>query len=156
MNTALKTLPITKFHRDGTMPHHGEVFVFASNLAGDFSEGMAKQALKYGATGAVNSGREGKSWAIPVRDKNMVGLTFREIAVNVQDFLDHARERFRHDQFFISRIGGREWLLPSCGRPGRSLIVEDQVWVEESEIASLFMGAPVNCSFPEYWRQFLT
>lgn len=38
------------FHRDGTLPQNGEVFVFGSNLAGIHGAGAAKVALqKFGA-----------------------------------------------------------------------------------------------------------
>lgn len=32
-----------KFHRDGTLPQNGEVFVFGSNLAGIHGAGAAKE-----------------------------------------------------------------------------------------------------------------
>lgn len=57
------------FHKDGTQPKNGEIFVFGSNLAGRHGKGAALVAMKkYGAISGKGYGIQGQSFGIPTKD----------------------------------------------------------------------------------------
>lgn len=123
------------FHVDGTLPKDGSIFVFGSNLAGIHGAGAAAVALNLGAKWGKGVGLQGKTYAIPTKDKNIKTMSLTEILPYIEDFVrftkDHPEMRF-----FVTRIG--------CGLAGYS----------DNQIAPLFSGA-MNCSFAKEWRPFI-
>jgi len=125
-----------EFHRDGTLPNRGEIFVFGSNQAGRHGAGAALIAAKrYGAVRGVPFGLQGQSFAIPTKNKYLQTLSVKTISLYVQKFIDYNFLHF-YQKFFITRVG--------CGLAG----------LKDEQIAPLFRGA-VNCSFPEQWEEYL-
>lgn len=110
------------------------VFVFGSNLAGVHGAGSAKEALRnWGAVWGQGVGFQGRSYAIPTKDRGLNVLTIPEISMYVKDFLDYARQ---HPGliFKVAKVG--------CGLAG----------YDEWQISPMFRGAPENCVLPEGWR----
>lgn len=124
-----------EFHRDHTRPEKGQVFVFGSNEAGIHGAGAAALALEYGAEWGKGSGRYGKTYAIPTKDKNIETLVLSKIRPYIADFVAYTKAN-PEVQFFVTRVG--------CGLAG----------YEDRQIAPLFKGAQ-NCSFPESWEQYV-
>lgn len=127
-----------KYHKDGSKPTKGEVFVFGSNVDGLHYGGAAAAAFKdYGAEWGVAAGRTGNSYAIPTVDlKDSTARPLNVIAGYVHNFKVHA-ELNPSEDFFVTAIG--------CGIAG----------FKHAQIAPLFKGAPTNCNFPEEWKEFL-
>lgn len=126
------------FHRDGVVPDDGTTFVFGSNLAGRHGKGAALLACdRFGARRGIGYGPTGKSYAIPTKDANLESLPIETIRRYVADFLTYAR-LYASQKFFVSRVG--------CGLAGYT----------DAEIAPLFSGAPLNCSFADSWWPFLS
>ena len=124
------------FHIDGESPDAGQIFVFGSNEAGIHGRGAAKKALEYGAKYGIGYGLNGNSYAIPTKDKKIKTLPLEQISKNIKEFV-----RFTHTRpdldFFITSVG--------CGLAG----------YQDYQIAPLFNGCYVNCSFPLNWKSFL-
>jgi len=113
------------------------IFVFGSNEAGRHGRGAAKVALReHGAKNGHGIGRQGNSYAIPTKDRNLKVLKTKVIKEYVKDFLQYAREH-PEEQFQITQIG--------CGLAG----------FKPHQIAPMFQGAPENCLFDAAWVQFL-
>ena len=134
-----------KFHKDGTRPIFGEVFVFGSNLAGIHGAGAAKAArLYYGAKLGVGIGPQDisqahidiKSYAIPTKDAKIETLPLDIIKYYVDGFVAYTKVH-KDTQFFITRIG--------CGLAG----------YEDKDIAPMFKECGDNCSFAELWEKYL-
>lgn len=126
------------YHKDGTLPTNGEIFVFGSNLAGRHGAGAAKVALnKFGAKWGKGSFLSGNSYAIPTKDKNIQTLSIDIIKAFIIEFIADTHDT-HHDntRWFVTRIG--------CGLAG----------FKDEEIAPFFKGAR-NCSFAEEWREYL-
>lgn len=126
------------FHKDGTLPTNGEIFVFGSNLAGIHGAGAAKVALeKFGAQWGQGQGYQGLSYAIATKDKDLNPRDLATIAYAIKIFnigtqiSSHANTRW-----FVTRVG--------CGLAG----------FKDEQIAPLFKDA-INCSFAESWRPYL-
>jgi hypothetical protein len=129
-----------RFHKDGTLPQAGEVFVFGSNMAGRHGKGAAEIARKqFGAIQWQGYGRMGRSYGIPTKDGRpntfplsdpRATLSLDVIRSYVYQFIEYARTNPEED-FFVTRIG--------CALAGYT----------NKEIAPMFAGAPVNCSFAE-------
>lgn len=125
-----------QYHKDGTIPENGEIFVFGSNEAGVHGAGAAKAAHSmFGAKMGVGLGFTGRSFGIPTKDYDIKTLPIEKIEVYVKIFLYYANDYRR--KYFVTRVG--------CGLAGFS----------DSEIAPLFKNAPDNCNFPEEWKPFL-
>lgn len=125
-----------KYHKDGTLPEIGEVFVFGSNLAGIHGAGAAKVAHeKYGALWGKGFGLYGMTYAIPTKGVMLGVLPLHFIKDYVDKFVSDSAY-FEDRQYFVTRVG--------CGLAG----------YKDEQIAPLFKGAK-NCSFAEEWRQFL-
>lgn len=125
------------FHRDGTLPTQGEVFVFGSNLAGRHGKGAALVArLHFGATLGVGSGRVGQSYAIATKDRQLRIRSLDAIHAEIADFKRYAAQ-CPLERFFVTRVG--------CVLAGYS----------DAEIAPLFRCASMNCSFAVEWQPFL-
>ena len=125
-----------KFHRDGTLPQNGEVFVFGSNLAGIHGAGAAKVALdKYGALWGKGVGLHGMTYAIPTKNEFIHTLPLHEIEEFVERFVSDSNF-YEDGQYFVTRVG--------CGLAG----------YKDEQIAPMFKGAK-NCSFAEEWKKYL-
>ena len=126
-----------KYHKDGTEPNNGEIFVFGSNLAGRHGAGAAKLALqKYGALYGVGYGRMDQSYGIPTKDENLNTLDLTTIKLHVYSFLWLAFTR-PDLQFWMTSVG--------CGLAG---------WTP-AHIAPMFRCAPDNINFPDTWKEYL-
>ena len=130
-----------KFHRDGTLPENGEVFVFGSNLAGIHGAGAAKIAYKkFGAVwGRGVGGPFGQCFAIPTKDNKIQTMPLSDIEAFVQAFVRFTQAQNLYQiqrQWFVTRIG--------CGLAG----------YKDEQIAPMFKGA-VDCSFAEQWKDYL-
>jgi hypothetical protein len=126
-----------KYHKDGTKPVNGEIFVFGSNLIGIHGAGAAKEAVQsYGAQWGSPIGLVGQSYAIPTKDRYIATMPIEEIEPFVTRFLDFAHSA-PDKEFFVTRIG--------CGLAG----------YEDFQIAPLFKRAPENCNFPKEWEPYL-
>lgn len=126
-----------KFHKDGTLPTNGEVFVFGSNLAGIHGAGAAKAALRFGARHGHGIGLWGRSYAIPTKDHDLKSLQIDNIKPYIERFKKITLE-YPRVEFFVTRVG--------CGLAG----------YKDKDIAPLFKGCGENCSFPEQWGAYLT
>ena len=112
---------------------HG-IFVFGSNRAGIHGAGAAYFAWKvHDAEWGQAEGPQGRSYAIPTKDKMLKTLSLFSIHEHVMTFLEYARS---HPDliFAITRIG--------CGLAG----------YKAEDIAPMFKDAPENCKLPEGWR----
>lgn len=126
------------FHRDGTSPPTDHVFVFGSNLSGIHGAGAARAAHQhYGAQWGIARGRTGQSYALPtVRERIAGPLSLEAIQREVEIFLHHAATH-PEDRFFVTRVG--------CVLAGHS----------DNDIAPMFRDAPMNCSLPDTWANYL-
>ncbi|MBT9467104.1 hypothetical protein [Hydrogenophaga sp.] len=127
-----------KFHTDGAQPSPGQIFVFGSNLSGIHAGGAARAAhLNYGAEWGVGEGRTGECYALPTVQAGLIGpLALDAVQLTVGMFLHHAATH-PEDTFLVTRVG--------CGIAGHA----------DEEIAPLFRDAPLNCSLPDTWREFV-
>lgn len=109
------------------------IFVFGSNLAGRHGKGAALTAReKHGAIYGVGVGRQGNSYAIPTKDRNLNTLPLSEIEKHVIMFLKYAEEN-KDLEFFVTKVG--------CGLAGYS----------DKDISPFFTKAPRNCVLPDGW-----
>jgi hypothetical protein len=119
----------------GSADNH--IFVFGSNLAGRHGKGAALDARNHhGAIYGQGIGLQGRSYAIPTKDRNIRTLPLTEIARHVSDFIAFAREH-QDLTFNVTRIG--------CGHAGYT----------DPQIAPMFKGAPDNCQLPEGWSEII-
>jgi hypothetical protein len=112
-----------------------EIFVFGSNLSGIHGAGAAQQALIWGAVWGNPFGIQGRTYAIPTKDKNVyTTLPLDLIKTYVDSFIEYAKER--KEVFLVTEIG--------CGLAG----------YVPFQIAPLFMDAlrVENIHLPErFW-----
>jgi len=114
------------------------IFVFDSNLKGVESKGNAQIAREhFGADPKVVTGRSGNSYAIPTKDKHLATLNVDRIMPYVEEFKEYAKAN-PDTTFIVTKIG--------TGLLGHY----------DQAIATLFKGAPRNCSFHFTWKPFLT
>ncbi|MBM4074582.1 MAG: hypothetical protein FJ267_02915 [Planctomycetes bacterium] len=116
-----------------------QVFVFGSNEAGIHGAGAAKLAeKKFGAIMGVGYGLQGKSFAVPTKDKLIRTLSLGAIEFYINIFLLDAT-LFPDKEFLVTKIG--------CGLAGYS----------EAEIANLFKGKtiPKNITLPESFYRII-
>lgn len=126
-----------KFHKDGTVPKDGEVFVFGSNLAGIHGAGAALEAKKnFGAKQGQGRGYWGNSYAIPTKDVKINTLAKGDIKGYINDFISFAGYA-PNLEFWVTAVG--------CGLAG----------YKDADIAPYFKGAPNNCNFPLKWKKYL-
>lgn len=126
-----------KFHKDGTLPENGEVFVFGSNLQGIHGAGAAKVARdKFKALPVGHGFVAWKAYALPTKATPRERLPLQQIQKHVGEFIATCKQN-PHMEFFVTRVG--------CGLAG----------YKDFEIAPLFERAPDNCSFPEPWKNYL-
>lgn len=126
------------FHKDGSRPGPGQIFVFGSNLSGIHGAGAAKAALDYfGACFGVGVGFYGSSYAIPTKNEYVDTMRLDDIAVYVRGFV-RATQNLQGTRFFVTRIG--------CGLAG----------LTDAQMAPLFSNCGDNCSFAEEWAPYLS
>lgn len=126
---------IRKYHRDGTLPINGEVFVFGSNLAGRHGKGAALIASKkFDAIYGNGTGLQGRSYAIPTKDQFIRQLPLDQIAMHIRIFTYETTQW--PFQWFVVRVG--------CYLAGYT----------DAQIAPMFKDA-INCSFAEQWKPYL-
>lgn len=117
---------------DGT-----KVFVFGSNATGRHGAGAAWVARKHwGAITGVAVGREGMSYAIPTKSRNLSTLPLDVIEAYVQGFITYARSQPKLT-FLVTRIG--------CGLAG----------YRDEDIVPMFAGVPENCVLSDEWKKIL-
>lgn len=125
------------YHKDGTLPQNGEIFVFGSNLAGIHGAGAAAAAVKhFGAVYGNGRGLQGRSYAIPTKGMKLEVLPLHVIERDIELFVRRTNDGFTIADYFVTRVG--------CGFAGYS----------DHQIAPLFKEA-LNCSFAEEWREYL-
>lgn len=113
------------------LPH--ECFVFGSNLSGRHGKGAALIAVReYGAIYGQAEGLQGRSYAIPTKDKMLRSLSLIEIEKYVSRFIKFAIDRQDID-FYITPVG--------CGLAGH----------KREDIRPMFDNMPTNCRFAETW-----
>jgi hypothetical protein len=108
-----------------------EIFVFGSNLAGRHGKGAALYARqRHGAIYGNGHGLQGKSYAIPTKDKNLRTLPLDFIEAYVVRFLKFTRN---HPEmtFRVTAIG--------CGLAG----------YKPEQIAWMFIPCPENVILPD-------
>jgi len=121
-----------------TKLNDNEIFVFGSNEAGIHGAGAAKLAReKFGAIGGEGFGLQGKSYAIPTKDYDIITLNRDKIAFYVKAFLVEA---YKHSElnFLVTEIG--------CGLAG----------YKPEDIAPLFKSAPENVFLPKRFVDILS
>lgn len=84
----------------------------------------------------MGEGLAGDSYALPTKGLNISYMLLPKVKEHIKVFLDFA-EANPQMTFQVTRVG--------CGLAG---------W-KDSQIAPLFMQAPKNCQFDEYWRKYL-
>ena len=107
-----------------------EIFVFGSNLAGIHGAGAARLAFDcFGAVWGIGIGHQGKTYALPTKDKDIDTLPLTEIKKYVDQFLEYAED---HPEFtfLVTKVG--------CGLAGWSI----------EDIAPLFSEVPTNVVLP--------
>jgi hypothetical protein len=126
-----------QYHRDGTLPRNGEIFVFGSNFPrGIHGAGAAKAALQFGAKHGQGRGPVGNTYAIPTKDGDIQTMEIDTIALYINQFMQYAINN-PDKMFFVTRIG--------CGLANFA----------DRDIAPLFAGSPINCNFAEQWQPYL-
>jgi len=112
------------------------IFVFGSNYAGRHGRGAALCALKeHGAIYGRGEGIQGFSYALPTKSARIHTLPLEAIKQHVDKFITCANNNPEFT-FEVTRIG--------CGLAGYT----------DTEIAPMFVGAPMNCNLPEGWREY--
>lgn len=114
-----------------------EVYVYGSNLAGRFVGETQRTAMRwYRADPGTREGPCGDSYAIALRDRDLLPLSSATIARNIARFLDYARAN-PVTGFYVPRF------TLECPE------------VPEHDVAKCFAGAPPNCHLPGLWQQQL-
>jgi hypothetical protein len=107
------------------------IFCFSSNLQGRHGKGAALHAYtNFGAEYGVGEGLQGRSYAIPTKDKFIKTLPIYEIYRHVKTFINFAKDHPEYT-FHLTPIG--------CGLAG----------YKYEEIAPLFTFAPENVILPD-------
>lgn len=114
------------------------IFVFGSNLRGVHGAGAAKFALEQrGAVWGVGWGRQGQSFAVPTKDRNIETLPLDRIEHWVKQFMHQAEHNYAQMRFQVTCLG--------CGLAG----------LKHEDIAPMFVNAPDNCYFDTLWQPWL-
>lgn len=125
------------YHKDGIVPPNRYVFVFGSNLKGRHGLGAALLASqRFGAVEGEYAGLTGNSYAIATKDRFIKPMSLESIGLHVREFV-----RFTHERkdllFFVTRVG--------CGLAGH----------DDKDMAVMFKGCYINCSFAKQWEPYL-
>lgn len=82
-----------------------QIFVFGSNLAGRHGKGAALYARQhFGAVYGIGTGPTGRCYAIPTKDEHLRVLPWEEIELELNLFLDYAREH-QELEFLLTPVG---------------------------------------------------
>lgn len=112
------------------------VFVFGSNRAGRHGAGAALYARNNrGAIYGQGEGRQGHSYGIPTKDRELKPLPLHDIAEHVKRFLAYAAEH-PGETFQVTAIG--------CGLAG----------YRPHQIGPMFADAPGNCDLCEEFAAY--
>jgi hypothetical protein len=88
-----------------TSLNKNEIFVFGSNLSGRHGAGAARLALmKFGAYYGEGYGLQGKSYAIPTKDKELKTLSIEKIKPYVDEFISFAKQN-KNLTFLVTEVG---------------------------------------------------
>lgn len=113
------------------------IFVFGSNEAGRHGLGAARHARKYyGAEMGEPEGRQGNSYAIPTKDRQLRPLALSKIQYYVERFIRYAQTH-SDENFKVTAIG--------TGLAG----------YHAGDIAPMFKDAPNNCELPFVFRSII-
>jgi hypothetical protein len=88
----------------------------------------------------VGVGPQGQSYAIPTKGRGIQSMALTVIRLYVNQFIQYAWQNnygYCYRTFFVTSIG--------CGLAG----------YKPEDIAPMFKGAPLNCSFPDVWKPYL-
>jgi hypothetical protein len=113
-----------------------DIFVFGSNLAGRHGAGAARDAFKkHGAVYGRGMGRQGNSYAIPTKDRQLKPLPLWAIAGHISNFMEYVETHPEHT-FHITRVGsglaGYDWdkdirpLFPETMPDNCFFLIEEQ------------------------------
>jgi hypothetical protein len=127
---------------DQLMVPDNSVFTFGSNESGRHGAGAALLASqKYGAKYLQGRGLQGKSYAIPTKNRERclrgvtANLPLNVVQLYVTDFLEFAKVN-PNKNFFVTRVG--------CGLAGHL----------DKEMAPMFKGATENVYFSPQWSAY--
>jgi hypothetical protein len=82
-----------------------EIFVFGSNLAGIHGAGAAALARKkFGAIMGQGVGLQGRSYAIPTKDEDVLTMELQDIEPHVKMFLRYATAHPKKT-FYVTKLG---------------------------------------------------
>ncbi len=113
------------------------IFVFGSNLAGRHGAGAAKFAVQHhGAIYGQGWGLQGKSFAIPTKDRYIKTLPLETIRLYVERFKMFAEEH-PELQFQLTPIG--------CGLAGYTY----------EDIGPMFKNSPSNVVIPKEFEPYI-
>ena len=110
-----------------------QIFVFGSNQGGRHGKGAAKTALGWGAIYGQGEGRQGRTYAIPTKDKSVRRtLAINEIQPYVERFIEYAKE---HPEltFLVTEIG--------CGLAGYKPKKIAPLFVEAKDVDNIWLPA---------------
>ncbi len=120
-----------------------EIFVFGSNLSGIHGAGAAKTALKWGAIIGQPIGIQGKTYAIPTKDKFIKKtLSIAEIKIFVDEFIEYAKNN-DNLTFFVTEIG--------CGLAGLKHEVVAPLFIYAVELENVYLPEKF-WNILEIWR----
>lgn len=109
-----------------------EIFVFGSNQAGRHGKGAARDAIKFGAEYGNGEGIQGRTYAIPTKDKNLRVLPLSSIMKNVSKFKNFAAQN-PDLKFLVTEIGcGEAGYSPSQIAPMFKNLLSDNVFLPRS------------------------
>ncbi len=109
---------------------NNQIFVFGSNESGRHGKGAAKTALQWGAIYGNPEGLQGRTYAIPSKDKSIKTLAIDQIQSYVDTFIGFAKQ---HPEliFLVTEIGcGLAGLKPKQVAPlfNKAIKVEN-IWL---------------------------
>jgi len=137
VSTKMETVNVMKKRGANTVPVTEPVFVFGSNIAGNYETGYGAFAVAFhGAVAGKGNGMQGNSYAIPTHDSGLHLLPLEVIENYINIFLAHAATH-KQTIFQINRIG--------CANTE----------YRDEQIAPLFKGAGANCRLPGLWLRIL-
>ncbi len=98
----------------------------------DGSQAPEGSVLVFGSSLSAQGLTDPQCYALPTKKANIAGpLSLDAIRLGVSAFLHHAATH-PEDRFFVTRIGHKD-----------------------VDIAPMFRDAPLNCSLPQAWREFI-
>ena len=87
-----------------TSLEENEIFIFGSNLSGIHGAGAAHTARQWGALMGKGTGIQGKTYAIPTKDRRINTLSIKAINRHVGVFINYARKH-SDKKFLVTKIG---------------------------------------------------